>query len=102
EGDLALHDLLEHRQRGYVGLTGGRVVSRDDIVQQLAYSVLIAASGKVLKRPDPHVARGHTGENRASKRAPVAKHLLARRNHRERSGGGDSERMHRLTNQVFP
>jgi len=76
------------------------IVAGDDVVGQRAHRFVHAARGEELERSHPHVARGHARQQRAGKRL-LAPHHLTAADRRQRPGGRDAERVHRLANQVL-
>ena len=100
ERGLALRDGFEHRQRGNVGAARLRVVSRDDVVEQLAHCIAIVASREVLEGADTNVAGSHARQHGAWQKI-LADNLLAGRDHRERARGRNAERMHRFADEVL-
>ena len=55
----------------------------------------VPGGSRVLERAHANVAGGHAGEYGAGQ-YPLAHHLLAGGHDRQRTGGGDTERVHRL------
>jgi hypothetical protein len=73
----------------------------DDVIGECPYRILVMARGEILEGADAHVARGHAGQDRAGQRA-FAINVLAGGDGRQRAGGGNAERVHGLTDQIFP
>ncbi|CAB4889968.1 unannotated protein [freshwater metagenome] len=89
-----------HRKVGV--LTGGdvRVVAGDGVVGEALQQRAIAGGRCVLEGADAQVTGGHTGEHCAGQHG-VAGNLLARGNHGERAGGGNTEGVHGFADDVL-
>ena len=97
---LPRDDAFEQRVIGALSRGRVRIVPGDDVVGQFSYAIGVAAGGKILKRADADVARGHTRQHRARQRR-LAHHVLAGHHGGERARGGNAERRHRLADDVF-
>ena len=73
-----------------------RVVAADGVVRESLDDVIAAVHPRELERPDAQVARRDADDDRAGLRAG-AHDRPAGGQHRQRPGGGDAQRVHRLT-----
>jgi hypothetical protein len=64
ECGLTLHDRLQHVQRWNLCVARLRVVTLDDVVQQLANAFVIPTSRKILERSYADMACGDAGQHR--------------------------------------
>ena len=91
---------VEERQRGHVGGGRRRVVAADRVVGEAGQERRVAVHRGVDEAADAEVAGRHAGEDRAGQ-VGVAGDPLAGADHRERTRGGDAERVHRHAHQVL-
>ena len=92
---LALGHRAQQTQHPVGRADQGRVVARDGVLGQLAQFVEVTAGDEVLEGPHAKMTRRHPREHRAGQRQ-FARHRLAGSGDRQRAGGGNAQRMHRL------
>lgn len=107
EPRLRRDDRLEQGEVGVLGVGGLGVVARDREVGQPAQQCAVLTGRlehpRVLEGADPQVAARDAHEHRAGLRIEgvVAHERPTRRDHRERTGRGNAERMHGLAHEVL-
>ncbi len=84
--------MLEHR--------GAGVVPGDRVIGQPPQQIEVAGGGGELEAAHPQMAGGDAGQHGARQRR-LALHPLARRDHGQRAGGRDAQRVHRLADDVL-
>ena len=97
---LAFRDGVKKRQDGPVRTSHLGEVTIDHVPGEPFNGFHVAAGGEILERPDANVARCDAGQH-GSRQPAVAENRLASRDGRQRPGGRNSERMHRLADEIF-
>ena len=90
----------QQRAIGPLGRRDLRIVSFDDVIGQPSHALGIAACREILERADADMAGGDAGKHGAGQQG-LAHHVLACDHGGERSRGRDTERRHRLADDVF-
>ncbi|MEA2241010.1 MAG: hypothetical protein QOD24_566, partial [Solirubrobacteraceae bacterium] len=76
------------------------MMTRDRVVGEAPHERRVIVCGRVLERADANVARRDTDEHRAGQQR-LARDVIAGRDHSERAGRGDAERVHRFAGRVL-
>ena len=101
EGCLPDRDALKHCKIWSDVILQLRIMARDHVVRQALNLVQFATRGKVLESTDPDVTRGNTCEY-SSRQCGLPIDGFAGGHGRKSPSRRDTERVHRLTNQIFP
>ena len=97
---LAFHDGLKQREAGPLGVAGVGKVAIDDVVGKTLDRFEVAARGEILEGSDTDVARCDAGQH-GSRQLAIAIDRFPGRDGGQRPRGRDSERMHRLADEIF-
>ena len=100
ERRLRVDHALEEGEVRVLRLRRVRVVAADRVVREPAHELRPPGHRRVLERADADVARGDAREHGTGQHR-LAHDGLPRRDDGERPGGGDPERVHRLTDHVL-
>ena len=93
------HSIQECQVRGRT-LLQRRVMPRDRVIGQGAYGVQIAPGGEIFKGADAQVTCRDAGQHRPRQHR-LAKDRLAGRDDRQCTRRRDTQRLHRLADDVF-
>ena len=99
---LGIRDRLQQSQIRIWRLSGGRVVSRNDVIGKHLQAINIVACQKILKSPDPNVTYSNASEHAPWQRPFLAHNFLPGCNGGERAGGGNPKSGHGFAHNVFP